>query len=305
MQTLGPRFLRHLFARSGPSMGKFFRGFGRVLWTAGLAVALTALTSGVWSALLMANLATTPAIPWAAAAMAIVSWASFSFLGGQWGPRRTQAARRNYLRANLPAAGTFVAAVTAGVLCLVALAGLWIVLHQLVTVPGNRLPDFSRYPLATVIATLVMAAVSGAVSEEAGFRGYFQGTLERYLPGPLAILICALVMAPEHALTQGFVWPILLFYLLVDAMLGVCAWLTKSIVPGIVVHTLGLFVFFVFVWPYDTERAVIWQGGADRWFWIHLVQTIVFAVLGILVFRRVANGVARVALAPHKQGVVS
>jgi len=270
-------------------MGKFLRAFGTVLWTAAFAVLLTAVTSGVWSGLLLANLSTTPALPWAALLMALIVVAGFAYLGGKWGPKRTQAARCNYLRARTLSPGLFTLAVTAGVLCVIALAGLWIVLVQLVKVPGNNVPDFSHYPAVTVVATLAMAALSGAVSEEAGFRGYFQGTLEKYLPGPIAILVCALVMAPEHALTQGFVWPILIFYLLVDTMLGVSAWLTKSILPGIVIHAVGLFVFFALVWPHDKDRALIWKSGADHWFWFHLAQAIVFGVLGIFLFRRVAR----------------
>jgi len=272
-------------------MAKFTRAIGRLLWTAGFALALTALASGIWSGLLVANLAQTPAIPGAAVAMAVVTWAGLAFFGGKGGPAGTRIARRNLLRARPLSFPLFAATVCAGVLCLVALAGFWLVLGQVVRVPANRVPDFSHYPLLTVGATLVMAAISGAVSEEAGFRGYFQGTLETHLPGPVAIFICALVMAPVHALTQGFVWPTLLFYLAVDAILGVSAWLTKSILPGIVTHAIGLFAFFAFIWPHDSERMLIWQNGPDPWFRIHVAQTLVFAALGIWAFARIARRV--------------
>jgi hypothetical protein len=144
-----------------------------------------------------------------------------------------------------------------------------------------------------------MAALVGAVSEEAGFRGYFQGTLERYLPGPVAILIASLVMAPEHAMTQGFVWPVLLFYLLVDWMLGFCAFITKSILPGIAIHAIGLLTFFALVWPHDKERAMVWQHGADMWFWIHAAQGIGFGVLGIYLFVRLARRTRGAASSPR------
>ncbi len=270
-------------------MANVIRAAGTLLWTAGFAVVLTALSSVVWGGLLLVNLKFSAAIPWAAGVMAVISWASFAYCGGKWGPARTQAARRDYLRARPVSGALFATIVTAGVLCLVALSGLWIVLFQLVKAPGNSAADFSRYPLATVIVSLAMAAISGAVSEEAGFRGYFQGTLEKYLPGPFAILACALVMAPEHAATQGFVWTTMLFYLLSDAMLGTCAYIARSIVPGIVVHAIGLFAFFALVWPHDAERALIWQHGADLWFWLHAAQTLVFGGLGILTFVRAAR----------------
>jgi membrane protease YdiL (CAAX protease family) len=154
--------------------------------------------------------------------------------------------------------------------------------------PGNS-ADFSRLPLLTVAVSLATAAVIGAVFEEAGFRGYFQGTLERYLPAPFAILICAIVMAPEHAATQGFVWPTMLFYVVVDVMLGASAALTKSILPGIVVHAIGLAVFFAIVWPADKTRGLVSQSGADFWFWLHAGQAILFGAAAILLFLRLAR----------------
>jgi hypothetical protein len=134
-----------------------------------------------------------------------------------------------------------------------------------------------------------VACASGAVSEEAGFRGYFQGALERSGFGVAAILCTALLMAPIHALTQGFVWPTLLFYLLVDAMLGALAYFTKSIRPGVLVHAVGLFTFFGVIWPRDKDRLSIWQSGADIWFWIHLIQAVLFAVLSLLALSRLAK----------------
>lgn len=262
---------------------------GACLWTAAFAIVLTALTSAVWGALLTTNLAVSPAVPWAAIAMSVLLWLMWSTLGGRWGPARTQAARRTLLRARSVSRRVFLTAVGAGTLSLVSLSGFWIVLFELVKIPGNALPDFSHYPPLTVIATLVVGALSGAISEEAGFRGYFQGTLERFLPAPLAIAICAGVMAPEHASTQGFVWPTLLFYFLVDAMLGTSAALTKSILPGVVIHAIGLLVFFALVWPNDKSRTPIWQHGADAWFWLHLAQALVFAALAVLLFRRLAK----------------
>ncbi|HXC57039.1 MAG TPA: type II CAAX endopeptidase family protein [Rhizomicrobium sp.] len=269
-------------------MGKFWGAVGTAAWTAAMAAVLTAVTGAIWTALLLTNLKLSPAVPWSAAAMAAIGWAIWTYLAGAWGPRQSRSARRTYLRAGPVSARLFAVAVTAGVLCLTGLAGLWIVLFQLVKVPGNS-ADFSHLPPLTVAAALLTAALVGAVFEEGGFRGYFQGTLERHLPGPVAIAICALAMAPEHALTQGFVWPTMVFYLLVDVMLGTSAYLTKSVLPGIAVHAIGLLVFFGIVWPGDKTRMPIWQHGADAWFWLHAGQAVLFGVAGILVFIRLAR----------------
>jgi membrane protease YdiL (CAAX protease family) len=260
-----------------------------VIWTGVVAVVITGLVSGVWGGLLLANLATTPAIPWSALAMAAVLWALWSWLGGRCAPRGAQDARRRLLRGGALPTAVAVWAVAAGVLWVIALAGLWVVLHRLVVAPGNPFGDLSKLPPVTVAVSLVMAAISGAVSEEAAFRGYFQGALERRGLGAFAILVVALVMAPIHAQTQGFAWPGLVFYLLVDGMLGALAYATQSIRPGVVVHAIGLFVFFAFIWPQDAHRQLIWTRGADAGFWLSVGQTLLFAGLGALAFVRLVR----------------
>ena len=260
-----------------------------VVWTGLLALGLTMFAGGIWTTLLIANLATSPAIPWAVMVMAFFLWLMWQYLGGKWWPRSTREARRRYLRANPVPGQVFAWAVLAGTLSVVGLAGFWIVLFQLVKIRGNVLPDFSKYPWLTVVLALVMASVVSSVAEEAGFRGYFQSALERAFIFPAAIVIQCLVIALPHGLTQGFNWPTLLFYFLVDLMLGVTAYLTNSILPGIVIHSMGLLIFFALVWPGDRSRLLVTDGSADGWFWIHTTQVIIFTVLAILAFRHLAR----------------
>lgn len=264
----------------------------RFLWFLGagaLTLALTTFASGLWAALLVVNLQTSPAVPWATIAMAALLWMMWQYAGGRWWPSQTSQARRGYLRANRVSARVFMSALLAGACSLVALTGIWIVLFQTGLMRGNRVPDFSQYPTFTVVAVLVMASLVGAFVEEAGFRGYFQVILERECSAPAAIAIAAVALAPGHGMTQGFAWPTVLFYLLVDVMLGVTAYLCNSVWPGVAVHATGLLIFFVFVWPFDARRPLLGNASTDGWFWLHAAQTAVFSVLAILAFRRLAS----------------
>jgi membrane protease YdiL (CAAX protease family) len=274
-----------------------------VVWTGLVAIIVALGTAGIWTGLLASNLRSNPAIPWSVGVMALILWVLWQYLGGRWAPRRTAAARRAALRARPLPRPVLAWAIGAGLLALVALAGFWVVLVRLVAVPAHALPDYTRYPPLTVALVLAMAALAGGVTEEAGFRGYFQGALERTVGGPAAILIAAAVMAPAHAMTQGFVWPIVLFYLCVDAMLGMTAYLTQSILPGLVTHSLGLLTFFALIWPRDPARRLVWDGGADPWFWLHSGQALLFAALALLAFRRLAGMTARRRAGPDDRGV--
>lgn len=264
------------------------RRFLSLAWSAILAFLILAFGQGVWGALLSSNLKTSKAIPWAVPVMALVLWLMWQYLGGKWWPHRTSETRRLYLRANRVSGRAWAWGILAGVLSVVALAGYWIVMFQLVKMPGNVLPDLSSYPLSFVAPIVVMASLVSPVTEESAFRGYCQVILEREFPGPVAVPVSSVLFALAHV-TQGFLWPKLLVYFLVGVAFGVTAYLTASILPGLVVHVIGDMTFFALVWPYDTKRRLVWEGGADRWFWFHVAQTIIFTVLAVLAFRRLAR----------------
>ena len=265
------------------------RRIWKLVWLGILVLALTILTGGVWTVLLITNLATSPNIPWAVIVMGLLLWLIWQYLIGKGWPSKTSEERRRSLRARPLSPLVFTWACVAGLLSIAALTGFWIVLSQLVKIPGNPLPNFSKYPLVSVALVLIMASLVGAVTEEAGFRGYFQGALERETSGLTAIVIAALVMAPGHGLTQGFVWPTLMFYFFTDSMFGVMAYLTQSILPGILIHTIGLLTFFTLVWPNDAARRLVSAGGADIWFWAHIAQVLLFTTLAVLTFRHLAK----------------
>jgi membrane protease YdiL (CAAX protease family) len=268
-------------------------GAKAILLSALAAVLLTIVVSGVWSGLLAANLQVRPDMPWSAFAMLIVLTALWWWLRGGRVRSPAAKARRINLR-DEPLPFSFATwAVFSGLIALVGLVSFWIVIHQLIPAPARSQADYSRRSVFMTVTSFTTAAVSGALAEEAGFRGFLQGAMERRGFGPLAILIAALGIAPLHALTQGFVRPTMLFYICVDLMLGTLAYLTKSIRPGIIVHAIGLFIFFSFVWPNDGRRRLVWRDGADTDFWINVAVTVTFAILAGLAILRL-DSVVRV-----------
>ena len=80
--------------------------------------------------------------------------------------------------------------------------------------------------------------------------------------------------------------PKIVFFFLVGLTFGVTAALTGSILANLPVHIVGLFTFFTFVWPNDPQRALLRESGPDAWFFLHVVQAILFTALAVGAFRR-------------------
>jgi len=273
----------------------------KVIAFAILALVITALAGGLWSALLITNLKSAPAVPWSVPVMALLLWLMWSYLDGKGWPRSTSEARRLYLRANTRSRRINLWASVAGGLSVVALAGYWIVLSQLVEMPPNLLPEMSRYPVLTVSLVTVMASLVAPFAEEAAFRGYFQVVLERQFRGMTAVMISSLVFALAH-LAHGILWPKLLVYFIAGVVFGSIAYFTNSTLPAIAPHIMGDLAFFTLIWPYDANRRIVLRSGADLWFWTHVIQAVGFTALAVWAFRRLVwasaqEGVPKTGLA--------
>src|SRR5947209_20306913 len=123
-----------------------------VLRLAVLALLLSIFAGGVWTVLLLTNLKISPGLPWSVLVMGAVLWLMWRYLDGDGPPRKTSAFRHQMLRAIAVSQPIFVWAMLAGLLAVGALAGFWIVLLQVVRTSARSLPDFSQYPLLTVVA---------------------------------------------------------------------------------------------------------------------------------------------------------
>lgn len=123
--------------------------------------------------------------------------------------------------------------------------------------------------------------------------GYWQVVLERAFPAPVAILLTALLFAVlPHPPVPAMLWPKWLFFFLTGLTFSTMACVTDSIVPGLTVHAVFLLTFFVLVWPFDPQRQLVAQGGANPWFIAHLGQTIVFGSASAWAFGRLRRAAA-------------
>jgi membrane protease YdiL (CAAX protease family) len=108
--------------------------------------------------------------------------------------------------------------------------------NRLVVLPAQQLPDLGAVPQHTIVALLLMSAPVAGIVEEAAFRGYMQGPIERRYGIGVAILITGTMFAVAHLDFTLILWP---YYVSVAALYGVVTYLTGSIRPAVVLHTAG------------------------------------------------------------------
>lgn len=223
--------------------------------------------------LFMANLRYGQGVPWAVPLTAVYLWFFWQYLNGKGEPESTAEERRASLRARRVAGSVWAWSLLAGGLGIVALVLALRVANRLAVLPQQQLPDLSHVPRVTVLSLLLMAAPVAGIVEEAAFRGYMQGRIERRYGLAVAILITGTMFAVAHLDFTLILWP---YYVAVAAIYGTVTYLAKSILPAVVLHTAGNLYSNADLWLHGQAEwqapagpaALVWRTGADASFWI-------------------------------------
>jgi membrane protease YdiL (CAAX protease family) len=241
-----------------------------------------------------ANLRIAPSVPWAVPATAAWLWLWWRYIGGHGAPSSTAAERRTMLRANRITPRVWLWALVAGALGIVALVLALRLVNRMVMLPPQSLPDLSHVPRFTIFALLLAAAPVAGFVEEAAFRGYMQGPIERSHGLVVAIVVTGTMFAVAHFDFTLILWP---YYVAVAAIYGVVTHLTDSIFPAIVLHTAGntysnldLLLRGQAEWQAAASRdALVWVTGADAAFVQMGVAFAIVAAAALWAFRRLAR----------------
>jgi membrane protease YdiL (CAAX protease family) len=263
-----------------------------------IGVAVAAIGTLPWAALVSANTRHLSMVPWAVPLMAILLWLYWRyFVHGKGWPQSTGEARRRNARANAMPPEAWGPALLAGMLGLGGVLLLQGVLSRLVTLPQQRDLDVSRYPTVTVLMWVVMSAVVAGIVEETSFRGYLQRPIERRHGPVIAILITGSLFGFAHFGHPEVGVVLLPFYLAVAAVYGALAYFTDSTLPGMVLHAGGnMFSALDFFtrgrseWQLSPEpQPLIWETGPDLAFWANVTALLIVAGLTVLAFSALAR----------------
>ena len=225
-------------------------------------------------------------------------WLVFSYFNGRGWPKSTAAARRVAMRAGGLSRQQWLWSLLYSFLCLVFLASIINVVYRFVRVPEAGLMDTSMFPWWTLYPSLVMLSINAGVSEEAGFRGYMQGGLERRYGPVTAIVATSVLFWVGHFNHPTGVarFALLLGY---GAALGALTWAVQSIWPAIVAHAFCDAVSFTTLasdfgpdW-FMKRPALFAESGVDGPFVAFSVLLVVSVLAGIRVLRRLRQSVGK------------
>jgi len=234
-----------------------------------------------------------PAVPWSAAAIAVYLWLYWLYVQGRGWPRSTTTARRRGLRAVPLSPRVWRWSLAAGGLGIGALTTLTYVLAHLMPLGLDGIPDaLMQLPALTLVVIITTVSVMAGIVEEAAFRGYMQGPIERRHGPVVAILVVSVVFALAHFPGSAAAAPRMGLIVIASVGYGILAFLTGSILPGIVLHAaqdiLGATLLWLSTRGSSVSAPPSSAGASDPTFWVKCAATLVLGAGAVWAFRKLA-----------------
>jgi membrane protease YdiL (CAAX protease family) len=226
--------------------------------------------------------------PWSAFAMLIVLWAYLKWFSGSWAPKSNQLIRRERFRKTRLPLDVWIWGLFAALLFVVVVQASFFITFRIFEFPADRFTaDYKmldRMPVGNAWVLIVMGSVVAGICEETGFRGFMQVPLEKKFGPAAGILISSIFFMLIH-LSHSWAAPILPHIFFASVLLGILAFRSGSLVPGIVGHSI-LDIFDYGIWWSNItggfHRKTIFVTGIDFHF---IICCLVFA-LALFAFLR-------------------
>jgi membrane protease YdiL (CAAX protease family) len=244
---------------------------------------------------IVANLKTSPQVPWLLVVTALWLWLFWWYLNGGGWPKSTSETRRRDFRGGPLSARVWKWALVAGSFGILCTMGLAFALARLANVPHDAFKaavDFSVYPRLTVIAALLAISATAGVVEEAGFRGFMLSPIQRRHGWSIAILITGSMFFLDHHLSHAYAtFAFLPFFLAISVVHGLLIRFTGSIRPSALLHGVADFCVVPIMYGLVGSFSVspVWETGFDRNFAICLAAMLIFGVAATAAFVRLAH----------------
>ena len=180
--------------------------------------------------------------PWAILPTAACLWIYLKFFSGKPNFRATRLTPAIWRKGFLLAA-----------LFVVIVQSSFVVTYRLIEFPAAQFTaDYKivdTFPVWQAWLILITGSIVAGICEELGFRGYMQTPMEKKYGPVIAILVTSLIFTATH-LSHTWAHPILPHIFFASVLLGLIAWRTNSLLPGIIGHSI-LDIFDYSIWWTD------------------------------------------------------
>ena len=243
---------------------------------------------------MVANLKLSPSIPWLLPATALWLWIFWRYLNGEGWPRSTAESRRRDLRARPLSGMVWFWSLLAGGLAMVRVISLSFLTTRLANLPRDafKLPiDLSHYPIWTTASVLFTISAVAGVVEEAAFRGYLVSQVQRRHGWIVAVLISGVMFFVSHLGHAYVTFAFLPFFLVVSSLHGLLVYLTRSILPSVILHVVADMIVIPIQYGVVGHLSVspVWKTGMDSAFITSVMLIVTFGILAVPAFRRLST----------------
>jgi membrane protease YdiL (CAAX protease family) len=218
--------------------------------------------------------------------MIVALWTYLKFFSGIWGLKKSSAERKfNFRSINLsPIAWKW--GIIAAILFIIIVQASFVITFRLIEFPSKKFTaDYKildSMPLWIAFAVIIMGSIVAGICEETGFRGYMQTPLEKKYGPTIAITITSIVFMLIH-LNHNWASSIFPHIFFASALLGIIAYKTGSLIPGIIGHSILDIFDYSLWWSNITggfHKQTIFITGIDfhfiGWFFIFILALFVF-----------------------------
>jgi len=190
-------------------------------------------------------------------------------------------------------------------LCVLLIVAIWqsgmVLTFRIIEFPGEVFTsgyNLAGMPIWMAWLMVIMSSLVAVICEETGYRGYMQVPLEsRY--GPIAAIVLISILFLIIHLQQVWAPSLLVHLFALSVLLGIVAYTSGSLIPGMVAH-FGLDIFNFSYWWTDIagqyDHRPISETGMDDHFFIWGIFFLLSVVLFFWTIRKTkaARGKERV-----------
>ena len=230
--------------------------------------------------------------PWSGLPMVFALWAYWKFFSGNFSKGKIAKIRRENFRGVKLSPKTWKWGLVAAIFFVVILQASFVITFRIREFPAAQFTSdykmLDKMPLWTAWIMLMMSSVVAGICEETGYRGFLQVPLEKKYGPASAILVTSIIFTSIH-LSKAWAYPIIPHIFFASVLLGILAYKSGSLIPGIIGHSILDIFDYSFWWTGITggfKKQTIFITGIDMHF---IVWVLLFTFALIIFFKAVTN----------------